>query len=103
MPAGRKRHEDRLDILLLRVGDQPMDDHAQVRRFLDKYVLLAVDGLLSRLAGEKLAKARPQRHEDVLERGEGGRRLVALELRDESLGKLATVGQLLLGQVIAQA
>ena len=79
-----------------------MNDGPQIGRLLDEDVLLAVDRLLRRLARKELAKARTQRHQDVLERGERRRRLVALQLRDKALGKLAAVGQLLLGQVVAQ-
>ena len=48
--AGLNRHQNRLDVLLLRVGNQPVDGHAVV--FLDEHILLAADGIIPLLVGE---------------------------------------------------
>ena len=100
--ARLQRHQNRLHVLLLRVGDEPVDGHAVVA-LLDEHVLLAADGVVPLLVGKELVKRAAQRREDVLQRGQGGRSLVALQLGDEALGELAAVGQLLLRQVVLLA
>ena len=54
-PASRlKGDHNRLDILLLCVGNQPMNRHAVI--FLDKNVFLAADGVVPLLIRKKLMK-----------------------------------------------
>ena len=96
--AGLNCHQNRLDILLLRVGNQPVDGHAVV--FLDEHILLAADGIIPLLVGEELVKRAAQRGQNILQRRERRRGLVAFQLGDKALGQLAAIGQLLLRQVV---
>ena len=75
-----------------------MDGHAVI--LFDEDVLLAADGIVALLVGEKFVKRAAQRGQNVFQRRERRRGLIAFQLGDEALGKLAAIGQLLLRQIV---
>lgn len=83
--AGLKRNQNRLDIFFLRVWNQPVDGHAVI--LFDEDVLLAADGIVALLVGEKFVKRAAQRGQNVFQRRERRRGLIAFQLGDEALGK----------------
>ena len=96
-----QRQQDRLHVILLRVGHDPFD--LEVLLIILEEVAGMKHDLLLLLLLEKLRKIRAQRLQDVLQRRNAGAGQVSFHLRKKAFGQFASRSELFQCQVIGRA